>query len=147
MKTKFLRLCYFRKITSEETRDIIADFRNEQVDRQKCCQISKKQIRQTYPVDWFKVFLMVLSLVILACSITALFLFLMSYNTAFGTVTHILYALYPIHVLCIVIGMIGHRITLREYKYHWICFFVQLVATASVYLYIFGTIADALKGF
>ena len=149
MRTKLVALCYFRNITKDEQANILVSFQENHlnIDNKNRYWDYKKQIIAKYSIDWFKVFLLILSLTILCCSIAVLSLFVMGYSTEFGVVTYVLYGLYPVQLVSIVIGLIGRKIRFQEYKYHWLILFIQVGATLASYLFVIYKLADSLSAF
>ena len=124
MKTQ-LHLCYFRRIDQGQQADIPTN----------------------NPIDWLKVCLMLLSMIILCLSIAMPYFFMTGNSAGYASVTYIIYGLYAVQILSIAVGIIWHKIQLRKYKYHWLILFVQLLMTVSAFLYVFYKLADGLSSF
>ncbi len=158
LKSKLSNLCYFKKITRAERLKLLSEFEGEvnfktaddslpRADVGEIYQTYRNRVITSYKADKYKIYLLVINLLIALCSILTPILFLDSSSSLFGVIVYFHYVLYPVLFVSILVGLVMRKVNVREYKYHLVAFAAQIILTSSALMFVLYKVAGALAAF
>ena len=152
MKRKLSKLCYFRKVSNSQKKELLKEFKDAtrkatKEEKRETFQQYKTKILTNFEPDRFKAYMMALHWITIAILAILPVTFNFSEGLIFGLLVYACYGLFLLLGISAIFGLFSRRIKIFEYKSHILVFLLQILLAAADVFYILVEFAKALEGF